>query len=420
MSLTVPATTAADDETAVAGRSALRLHRLTMVPEDDGVMIGRPDTGSYALFPAEGAEALCEIEAGRPLAEVVAGYEKRSGETLDVADFLEILTDLGFVLDDGEERPPDTPVRWQGLGRWLFSPLAWLLYTTCVVVAVLAMVRTPVLRPSYRSLFFTDRITVIPIAFTVLAIPPILVHECFHALAGRRLGLPSSFGVGRRLYFLVAETRLDSLLSVPRRRRYLPFLAGMLADVVLLCALTLAAAAIRSAGGPHWLWGIGLAAAFTCTLRLLWQFQFYLQTDLYFLASAVLRCSDLQGAGQHQARVWRARLLRQAPPEPAMEFSDHDRRVARWYAPAMLAGYGFALGSLLWAGLPTTLRLWSTVVHRLTRSGVSTGDRIDTVVFLILTGSQMGLLAYVTVRDRRAARRGSAPAPAAALEGEPS
>ena len=45
----------------------IRLHRLTMVTEDDGVMVGRPDICSYAVFPAEGAEALRLLDAGTPV-----------------------------------------------------------------------------------------------------------------------------------------------------------------------------------------------------------------------------------------------------------------------------------------------------------------------------------------------------------------
>ena len=40
----------------------VRLHTLTMVPEGPDVMVGRPDVGSYAVFPTEGAEILRRLE----------------------------------------------------------------------------------------------------------------------------------------------------------------------------------------------------------------------------------------------------------------------------------------------------------------------------------------------------------------------
>jgi hypothetical protein len=392
----------------VPGRSAVRLHRLTMVPEDDGVMVGRPDIGSYALFPEEGAQALRQLDGGRTLAEVADWYAQASGETLDVDDFLETLDELRFTLADGEQRGGAKPVRWQRLGRWTFSAPAWLLYLALITGAVLAMGHEPALRPSYRSLFFTDRLSIIPIVFTLLAMPCIVIHEAFHALAGRRLGLPSSFGIGRRLYFLVAETRLDSLLSVPRRQRYLPFLAGMLADLVVMSLLTLLAVLLRVSGSPAWCPALCVAIAFSCVLRLIWQFMFYLETDLYFLATNALHCSDLQNASRFRIRTLTARWLRRPVPETEAEWSDSDLAAARWYAPLLIAGYGFSLGSLAWVGLPTTARFWTTVFHRLTQPGTSTGEIVDALIFLGLTLAQLGLLVYVTIRDWRARRREAA------------
>ncbi|WP_372346539.1 hypothetical protein [Streptomyces sp. KL116D] len=172
-------------------------------------MISRPETGSYAVFPEEGAQALRMFADGLPVAEVADWYERVCGAPLDMDDFLETLSELGFLRTD--EARTDTPtVRWQGLGRLLFGAPAWLAYGVVVAGAVTVMVHDPGLRPSYHQVFFTHYLSLIPITIFALAIPCIVIHEGFHALAGRRLGLPSTLGIGRRLYYLVAEARLDS------------------------------------------------------------------------------------------------------------------------------------------------------------------------------------------------------------------
>ncbi|MFF6959229.1 hypothetical protein ACIOC1_22155 [Streptomyces sp. NPDC088197] len=386
------------------GGGAVLLHKLTMIPEDDGVMVGRPDTASYAVFPEEGAEALRMLEAGVPVAEVAAWYERTCGEPLDVDDFLDVLADLGFLRGDGEDEPAG-PVRWQRLGAWTFSWPAWLVYLALMVTAAAWMIRDSSLRPSYHDVFFTDHLALIPIALTVVQIPCILVHEGYHALSGRRLGLPSTLTISRRLYYLVAETRLDSLFSVERKRRYLPFVAGMLADAVLISGLTLLAVALRG-HGPAWISALMLAISFTCVMRLLWQFMFYLETDLYYVLTNALRCSDLQNAARFQVRTLFRRWTRRPPPvaDPDAEWSDRDRRMARWYAPMLVVGYGFSLGSLLWAGIPTTVHFWSQINNRFSDSGTATSGILDAISFVGLTALQFGLLLYVTVRDRRAAK----------------
>jgi len=173
---------------------------------------------------------------------------------------------------------------------------AWLAYAALIIAALIVMVHDPVLRPSYRNLFFTTHISLIPLTLVGATMPLVLLHESYHALAGRRLGLPSRLSIGRRLVYLVAETRMDALFSVPRRDRYLPFLAGMLADAVVTSVLTLLAAVLRYGEAPTWLWGLLLAIAFTCVLRLLWQFLFYLETERIwiFLTPAVALAAGVE------------------------------------------------------------------------------------------------------------------------------
>ncbi|WP_338693806.1 hypothetical protein V2W30_04440 [Streptomyces sp. Q6] len=393
----------------------VRLHRLTMVDEDDGVMVGRPDVGSYAVFPEEGAQALRMFADGVPVDEVGAWYERTCGAPLDMADFLETLADLEFLRTDEEADAPGT-VRWQRLGRAVFSWPAWLAYAALVAGAVTAMVRDPGLRPTYHQVFFTDYVSLIPVTIFALAIPCIVVHEGSHALAGRRLGLPSTLGLGRRLYYLVAETRLDSLLSVERKKRYLPFCAGMLADVVLFCGLTLLSIPLDGHGIPSWIHKLCLAVAFTCVLRLIWQFLFYLETDLYYVVTTAARCTDLQNATRFRLRSGLRRALRRPPTGADTEYSPRDRSVARWYAPLLVAGYGFSLASLAWAGLPTALHFWSTIVDRLGGAETSFWELFDAAVFIALSGSQIALLVHVTLRDRRErARSRTTTAPQGAL-----
>ncbi len=387
-----------------SGGDVVRLHRLTMIPEDDGVMVGRPDIASYALFPTEGAQALRMLDSGTSLPGVAEWYQQVCGEPLDVDDFLEALDDLRFLRAEGEEKPAEAPVRWQRLGSWTFSRPAWLCYAALLAAALLAMVRDRSLRPSYHDVFFTDHLALIPLTMTVVQIPCILLHEAFHALSGRRLGLSSTLTISRRLYFIVAETRLDSLLSVDRRKRYLPFLAGMLADTLVFAALTLLAPALRGHGIPGWCSALCLAGAFSCVLRLAWQLLFYLQTDLYFVMTNVLRCSDLHNATRHYLRTRLQRLLRRPVTEPDRDWSDRDQAMARLYAPLLIAGYGFSLGSLLWAGVPTTVHFGTLLVARFSSSGNSTAGVVDAVSFLGLTALQFALLGYIAVRDRRARR----------------
>jgi hypothetical protein len=274
-------------------------------------------------------------------------------------------------------------------------------YAAITLAAMVAMARFPYLRPSYRHLFFTRYLSLIPIAMAAATIPLVLLHESFHALAGRRLGLPSTLTIGRRFYYLVGETRLDSLFSVPKRKRYLPFLAGTIIDVVVLSALTLTAGLLHSQGFPSWSYGFCLAIAFALVLRLIWQVQFYLETDFYFVISHAMRCPDLHRAAKFYVKTRVSRLLRRPPPHGDADWSDRDQAFARWYAPLLIIGYGFSLFTLLWAGIPSLIRFAELLVGRFTGSQHPKGGILDALTFAVLMSLQWGLFVYVVVRDRR-------------------
>jgi hypothetical protein len=386
----------------------VRLQPLTYVDDSDGVMVGRPDTGSYGVFPPEGADMLRTLEAGGTLEAAAREWHERTGETLDLVDFVAIIEDLGFIVGENEVRVERTPVRWQRLGRALFSPIAWVLYAAVVAGGLAAMIVEPGLRPSYRNVFFTSHLSFIPVVLALTQFPLLLLHEGFHAMAARRLNLPSTLGIGRRLYYLVAETRLDSLYSVSSAQRYLPFFAGALVDAVGVGAFTLLSAAGRHWGAPPWLSGLALALAFSGVLRILWECLFYLETDFYFVIKTASGCTDLHGAAKSRVRAWGRTLLRRPPAPATAEWSDRDLAAARWYAPLMVAGYGVSLCTLVLVAIPTTVRFWTTVLHRLDGSQPRTAATIaDTVFFILLSLAELGLLAYVTIRDRRGRARTS-------------
>jgi hypothetical protein len=172
------------------------------------------------------------------------------------------------------------------------------------------MARHHDLAPRYTNLFFSSYMTIVVIGVFFGQFPLLLVHEWFHTLAGRRLGLSSSLGIGRRLYFMVFETSLDGLVTVPRRKRYLPILAGMLADLLVVAIFTMVAGLLRRSDGSQPMVGaICLAMAFATLLRFAWQFYFYLQTDLYLLIVTALGCVDLHKTARRTLANRMNRLL---------------------------------------------------------------------------------------------------------------
>jgi hypothetical protein len=383
----------------------VRLHALTYLEEDGEVVAGRADTDSYGLFPPDGAALLQKLETGVTSRDAAQWYQATYGEPVDMAEFLDTLDELGFLVKPGEVPVAVAPVRWQRLGAWMFSPAVWACYVLIVGAAGAAMIVHPRLLPHPGNLFFTRYMAILELTVFLGQWPLLLLHEAFHTLAGRRLGLRSSLGVGMRLYYVVFETTLDGLVAVPRRQRYLPMLAGMLCDLLVIAVLTLVGAVtIRPDGTVPLVGGVCLALAFATLLRLVWQFYFYLRTDLYYVAVTVLGCVDLQAAAQ---RIMANRLRRLARRPLADESVLHprDRAVGRWYSWLIAAGYTFSIVTLLIALVPIGRKVLGTVFGRFTHGGHPWPQVADSVLFLGLNLAELTLILFVSVRSRRTSVR---------------
>ena len=387
-----------------AGSPALRFHALTFLDDGEDVVVGRRDVDSYAVLPRDGAALLRRLQSGADPRDAAEWYAREFGEPVDIGDFVDALRELGLLRDDGPPAGTAPPVRWQRLGAAVFSAPAWAAYLAVVLAAVAVVVLDPHLAPRPGHVFFSDSLVVVELTLFVLQVPLVLLHELAHVLAGRRLGLRTRVRLSRRMYYLVVETVMNGLVSVPRRRRYLPMLAGMLADLVVAAGFTVAAWALR---GPvadvPWAAGLCLALALTTLLRIAWQLYFFLRTDVYHLLTTVLGCVDLHTVTrQYLGNALNRRLGRTHRLVPEDAWHPRDRLVARWYAPLVVAGYALAIGLLLLVVLPIAWTFLSSAFGRVFLGQASSGAQFwDSAVLLALNLAQLVLAGVLALRERR-------------------
>jgi len=407
----------------MSGATRIRLHHLTFVDEGDEVLVGRPDTEAYAVLPADGAQLLKRL-GDHTVPEAVAWYEQAYQETPDIESFLEDIRDLGFIRDSGADGDADAdadtgagtgtatgtgtdvatkeePVRLRRLSRALFSPPAWPAYAALTVVTVAVMVRVPQVRPLPSRIFFSDTLFIVPFVLVAVEIPLIYAHEMFHVLAGRRLGAASRISIGHRLYFVVFQTTMTGLYSVPRRKRVLPFLAGMLADVIVFDALVLFALTDRSANGDVGLLGrIAIASAYFTALRFLWQFMFFMETDVHHALATLLGRTDLRGL----TRTYLRSFLRRGASRPPM--TERDAAVLRWFGPLTAVCVTVVMGTGLYS-LSRVLTSYATLLWHGFGHGAGSGRFWDASFSVFFIVGQFVLAGVLSVRERRASQKGS-------------
>lgn len=377
-------------------------HALSYLDDGGEVTVGRMEVGEFVVLPEEGAQLLRQLEQGMTPDAAAQWFLDAYGEPIDVVDFVRDLDELGFVRHQGDTSAGLGRVRWQRLGRMVFSPVGAAAYGLLLLAWVIAMVREPILIPHNHNLFFTHYLTVLLLALFLGQLPLILLHESAHALAGRRLGLPSKLSLGRRLYFVVFQTTMNGLIAMPRRKRFLPILAGMLTDIGVLAVLTLLAAALRRDDGSFpALAAFALTLAYVTMLRLVWQFWFFLETDIYYVIVTVLGCVNLQVTSKQVLRNWFDRRLGRPCSHDPAAWHPRDRQVARWYAVLIAAGYGFLLITLCAGFLPAMYQVLRTEIGHLTSHHHDGAvGLVDGLVFLLLAGGQLGLAAWMFWRGR--------------------
>ena len=387
--------------------SPLKFHHLTFVSErnEDGVLVGRPDTESYAVFPADGAALLQRMIAGMPVEEAAPWHQAEYGESVDIADFVDTLSDLGFIRHADDTEPmAQRPVTLQRPARILFSPVAFAVYAAILLGWLASAIRHPDLFPRPGNVFFTDSPILVQLTLVFGPIPLVFLHEASHVLAGRRLGLRSRLGFGTRLYFLVFETRLNGLLTVPRSKRYLPFLAGMVLDLLVISGLSLIADLAREPDGSIPFFGrLLLALAVPTAARFCYQFILFLQTDVYYVFATALGCHDLHAATSTLV-LNRIRRLRGREVVDTVQWTERDLKVARWYAPFFAFGVTVITAVAVFALIPILVRFVELVLHGLT--GHHGGTHFwDSAVTATLNVLQIAFFVSVTLRTRARRRR---------------
>lgn len=380
----------------------LTLHSLSFVEQGEDVVVGRVDTGSYAVLPPDGAELLRKLSDGLTVGEAAAWYEQTYGEPVDMAEFVEGLTELGFVSDGTHAPEPAAAPRFQRLGIAIFSPPALVGYAMLAVTWLVLLSRHADLRPHPGQVFFSNSLLLVQATIFLSQIPLLGLHEGFHVLAGQRLGLRSKLNVSNRYGYLVFETQSNGLLSVPRRKRYLPFLAGMLLDIVVVCLLTLTAEATRGADGSLSMLGNAcLAVGFTVVLRIAWQFQLYLQTDLYYVFSTLLNCHDLHLASKAITlnRLWRVLGWRHRLVDEE-QWTARDRKVGSWYGILLVFGLVAAVTLTAFSSIPIGISYIETTYRHLT-SGNFNDEFWDAVLSVSINTSELVAVFFLSRRKRR-------------------
>lgn len=381
-------------------------------PEGPEVVIGRIDTGIFLAVPVEAAEVLDQLAEGKTVGEARDFHLHRYGESPDMEDFLSFLESKGLVRPadasalEAPGRLPDTPELprhfhiCRAIAKWFFGPFALALYCALAMVALGLVIVDPTIVPGRNALFFQDHRAFKVLILVGLNLAGVAIHEMAHLITARAAGANARISISNRLWILVAETDMTGLWLVPKRRRYIPFLAGPIVDLASASIIVIALFADSHSGFamPILVREMFKALAFTGLMRILWQCFFFVRTDFYYVITSLFSCKNLLKDTETFLRNRVARIVPSLVKVDQSAIPRAERVIIRAYAPLWLLGRILAFTALFLVTLPLAARYLVACVKGLSLGyGEHPGQFLDALALLAfsLTPMMLGLTLWI-------------------------
>ncbi len=410
----------------IDARTHIELHPLFRRYDGEEWILGREETAQFIAVPPLGVEAVELFEEGFSVGEVTQRLSAQYGETVEVRSFVDDLVALGFVaavdghrLDTANKKVKGSHLAWirPHHVHFLFSTPAKAVYLFLATFALCIVVAEPhIYFPRYDHYFFHPRYSVMVLTSMALGWVLVFKHELFHLFAAKHVGVEGRFGISRRLHYIVAETDVTALWTVPRQRRYIVYLAGMISDALLISVVLIVLFFGRLGIEPLPVPGTLLYRFCQMLVMLewahiLWQFKFFLRTDIYYVIATLLDCKNLHGDAKRHLRNRLAPVVPMLQRRPAPNIPHRERPYVKVYAVLLIVGVGVMLTVVAYYGaLPVIVLLHGVLLNLL--AGPATGAPfIDAVVVLAINIFTIALFFVIIVRERRAKKAAQAPPP---------
>lgn len=380
--------------------SVITFYPLDMSLQEGEWIVGRKEIGSFISLPEVGVKAINLLMNGLTIEDAKRKLEKEFGEEVELEEFVESLIDVGFVknVDDEliETEHEEIHAYFENLkqeqAQLLFSKPAYILYTLVMTVGGIILLANPGFVPGFSDFMFVDSYTVALVTTFVVSWLFVFKHEFYHLAAAKSLGLDAQFRISHRLYFVVAETDITSVWTVPREKRYRVYFAGILSDLVTVSLFLIILWIFQAS--DHVVLRFLKALILMQIISMVWQCLFFMQTDVYYIMTNYLNCKNLFGdtlafLSSSLHRVWDRFPYRDLSAVPQREM-----RIIRGYALFFVLGNIAAALFLLFYVIPRIARILFRVSGEVRTS-------YDSFAFLGILCINVILLIRSILRQRR-------------------
>ena len=398
---------------SIAGAQQYFVIPLSVQKDGDDYLVGNADLGDFYQFPEQGLKILNMLISGLTASAIQSRLQDEYQETVDVDGFVEQLTSIGFIHPGTEQAKAqehlDAVARDSRrtfnvsprIAQAIFSTPAMTAYCAVVAYAVVSAILDPRLRINFNAFYIERYRTPFLLLVLSLALVHVAFHELSHMLAAARHGIKSKYGIGNRLWMIVAESDLTGILTLPRSQRYFPMLAGLMADILWASLLTILVKTLLTFGAGTFAVQLAQALVLDIVISMRWQFNIFVKTDIYFVVCNYFRHPDLDS----DARRYLGNLLHRMTLGrygTAVSGGFQSLIAVRVFSAIWILGRIMSALVLFGVFLPTMARYIISAVQLLMGPPVSIWIAVDTLTYVAIMLSMIGVGMYVWVKQRNA------------------
>ena len=384
--------------------SVVTLYPLNIRKDKKNYIVENIESGEFFEMPAICIDAIGLITKGCNLAEIEDTLKLRyPDEEVDIKCFIHDLLELGLIssldgkdiLRDQLNRKERSGLVWISpkVGRFFFNKFTSRLYLTTFIASLLIFLLNPNLFPTYKDIFVFELMMNNIFAFLSITFLLVVVHEIGHVLAVRAEGLPTRIEVGHRLVFVVLETDMSRVWSLPPNKRNRLYLAGMYFDGVILLIGLLGQMLFPA---NSLVVGMAQMIVFSTFIRIIFQCCVFMKTDFYYILENETGCYNLMENGQNFLKRWLPFL----PAVKTSESFEGEDRLVKPFAVFYLIGVGITIAVLVGYNIPLIIHAGILVVPGFSES-VNSILFWDAVVFYLQFVLVLGLLTYSWMKKYR-------------------
>ena len=384
-------------------QSKLSLIDLEIHKDKKHYIVEDKENGEFYEMPKVCIDAIEQINKGRDLTDIENTLKEHyPEEDIDIIPFVQQLTDFGLVKEiNGESvtvQKNSTSVKgfeWisSNFSGIFFNKVSNKIYTLLFLTNFGIILFNPALLPNYHDIFLFNSMVANILTYMAVSLVLIIIHEVGHIIAIRSYNLPTKLDIGNRLFLIVFETDLTPAWKLPSRERNTLYLAGMSFEQAVLFVAFILTIVI---GDTHpvliGLLGIVILDVFVKTI---YQFSFFMKTDIYFVMENLTGCYNLMESGKAYLRKW-IPFIKKASTE---KIFDNDIPAVRLYSVFYCLGTLLTICIFVFYFVPQVVEVYFHIIKYVIKP--SSPYFWDSIMLLGIFMLMFGLLLYAKTKSKR-------------------